>query len=109
MTQKRIDNEARTILGIVSRLGCALLLLAPIGLGSPRAEEPYPVRPIRLVVGFGAGGPTEIPAGFSAEKVGEALGESVIVGNTRAAAGLLATREALAHTRAGMPVLIGAH
>src|SRR6266403_3037543 len=109
MTQKRIDNEARTILGIVSRLGCALLLLAPIGLGAPRAEEPYPVRPIRLVVGFGAGGPTDIPARFIAEKLGEALGQRVIVENKPAAAGMIATRDALSQPRDGYTLLLCTH
>jgi tripartite-type tricarboxylate transporter receptor subunit TctC len=109
VTQKRIDNEARTILGIVSRLGCALLLLAPIGLGAPRAEEPYPVRPIRLVVGFGAGGPTDIPARFIAEKLGEALGQRVIVENKPAAAGMIATRDALSQPRDGYTLLLCTH
>ncbi len=109
MTQKRIDNEARTILGIVSRLGCALLLLAPIGLGAPRAEEPYPVRPIRLVVGFGAGGPTDIPARFIAERLGEALGQRVIVENKPAAAGMIATRDALSQPRDGYTLLLCTH
>ena len=55
MTQRRIHQQAPTKLAIASRLGCALLLLAFTGLGAPRAKELYPIRPIRLVVGFGAG------------------------------------------------------
>ena len=56
------------------KLGCALLLLALGAGGAARTEEPYPTRPLRLVVGFGAGGPTDIPARFVADKLGEALG-----------------------------------
>jgi len=109
MTQGHIDNEPRTMLAIARRLGCALLLLAPTGLGAPRAEEPYPVRPIRLVVGFGAGGPTDIPARFMAEKLGEMLGQRVIVENKPAAAGMIATRDALSQPRDGYTLLLCTH
>jgi len=97
------------MLAIASRLGCALLLLAPTGLGAPQAEELYPVRPIRLVVGFGAGGPTDIPARFIAEKLGEALGQRVIVENKPAAAGMIATRDALSQPRDGYTLLLCTH
>ncbi len=109
MTQRRIDNEPRTMLAIARRLGCALLLLAPTGLGAPRAEEPYPVRPIRLIVGFGAGGPTDIPARFMAEKLGEMLGQRVIVENKPAAAGMIATRDVLSQPRDGYTLLLCTH
>src|SRR5262249_60923540 len=75
-----------------TKLGCALLLLAlAADAGAASAGEPYPTRPIRLVVGFGAGGPTDIPARLVADKLGEALGPRGGVGNKPAAAGGVAT------------------
>ena len=69
----------------------------------------YPSRPIRLVVGFGAGGPTDIPARFIADKLGAALGQSVVVENKPAAGGIVATREVLAQPRDGYTLLLCTH
>ena len=82
-------------------LSCTLALLA-LGLsGAAPAQEAYPTRPIRLVVGFGAGGPTDIPARFIADKLSEALGQRVIVENKPAAAGMIAARDVLSQPRDG--------
>ncbi len=96
-------------MSLMNKLGCALLLLFVAGAGAARAEEPYPTRPIRLVVGFGAGGPTDIPARFIADKLGEALGQRVIVENKPAAAGMIATRDVLSQPRDGYTWLLCTH
>jgi tripartite-type tricarboxylate transporter receptor subunit TctC len=88
-------------------LCCAVALIA--GLSQAIAQEAYPARPIRLVVGFGAGGPTDIPARFVADKLGEALGQRVIVENKPAAAGMIATRDVLAQPRDGYTLLLCTH
>jgi tripartite-type tricarboxylate transporter receptor subunit TctC len=86
---------------------CALALVA--FAGGVVAQEGYPARPIRLVVGFGAGGPTDIPARFVADKLGEALGGRVLVENKPAAAGMVATRDALSQPRDGYTLLLCTH
>jgi tripartite-type tricarboxylate transporter receptor subunit TctC len=88
-------------------LGCGLAALAAFAVAS--AQETYPVKPIRLVVGFGAGGPTDIPARFVADKLGDALGQRVIVENKPAAAGMIATRDVLAQPRDGHTLLLCTH
>jgi len=60
-------------------------------------------------VGFGAGGPTDIPARFMADKLGEMLGQRVIVENKPAAAGMIATRDALSQPRDGYTLLLCTH
>ncbi len=86
--------------------GAALVL----GCSIPAtAQDAYPSRPIRLVVGFGAGGPTDIPARFIADKLGETLGHRVVVENKPAAAGLIATRDVLSQPRDGYNLLLCTH
>ncbi len=87
------------------------LLVAVVWLASQAAQsqEAYPTRPIRLIVGFAAGGSTDIPARYIADKLGELLGQRVVVENRPAAAGMLATREALAQPRDGYTLLLCTH
>ncbi len=73
------------------------------------ADDAYPKRTIRLLVGFGAGGPTDIPARFIANKLGDALGQPVIVENKPAAAGIMATRDLLAQAADGYTLLLCTH
>jgi tripartite-type tricarboxylate transporter receptor subunit TctC len=84
-----------------------LIGLAAAGWQASAAD--YPVRPIRLVVGFAAGGPTDIPARFIAEKLGDRLGQRVVVENKPAAAGMLATRDVLSQPRDGYNLLLCTH
>jgi len=73
------------------------------------AADTYPSRPVRLVVGFGAGGPTDIPARFIADKLGAALKQSVVVENKPAAGGIVATRDVLAQPHDGYTLLLCTH
>lgn len=88
---------------------CAVVAFALAGMRSSQAADPWPNRPIRLVVGFGAGGPTDIPARFVAEKLGDALGQRVFIENKPAAAGMIATRDVLSQPRDGYTLLFCTH
>jgi tripartite-type tricarboxylate transporter receptor subunit TctC len=85
---------------------CLLVLL---GGSLARADGTYPSRPIRLLVGFGAGGPTDIPARFIADKLGKALGQPVVVENKPAAGGIVATRDVIAQPADGYTLLLCTH
>jgi tripartite-type tricarboxylate transporter receptor subunit TctC len=71
------------------------LLISPLGgaaLAWPapaRAAEPFPSRPIRLIVPFPAGGGTDIVGRVLGQKLHEILGQPVIIDNRGGAGGTL--------------------
>lgn len=64
----------------VRRLAAGLAAVASL-VAAPAALAAYPEKPIRLIVGFSAGGTTDVVARIVGKEVGEALGEPVVVEN----------------------------
>lgn len=79
--------KRRTLLrGLAGSAGGAMAIPA-------LAQDRYPDRPIRLVVAFTAGGPTDLMARRVAERIGEPLGQPVVVENKTGAAGTIGAAE----------------
>jgi tripartite-type tricarboxylate transporter receptor subunit TctC len=97
-----MPNLVRAILG-----GVAGLLLS--GLGTNEAAAQYPARPIKLIVGFGAGGPTDIPARFIADKLSTILKQNIVVENKTGATGMIATRYVVSQPHDGYTLLLCTH
>lgn len=64
-----------------------------VGVTSATAQAQFPERPVRLLVGFGAGGGTDIASRLIARFLTEAWGKSVLVENKPGADGNIATVE----------------
>ena len=69
----------------------ALALVAATGAVS---AQDYPSRPIRFLVGFAAGGSSDIVARVIAQKMSEILGVAIAVENRTGANGTIAMRQA---------------
>ena len=78
-------------------LGCGVVIALCAALTATAAE--WPVRPVRILVPFAAGGVTDSIARISAEWLGRRLGQSVIVENRPGANGAIAV-EAVARSPA---------
>ena len=70
----------------------AFLLFALLSL--PALAQPYPSKPIRMILAFPPGGPTDINARIFALKLGESMNQQVIVDNKPGAGGNIAAAEA---------------
>ena len=67
-------------------VACAIVVAQTVNA----AEQPYPTRPIRLVVALAAGGPTDVVMRVAATKLSEQLGQQVVIDNRPAVGGSVA-------------------
>ena len=66
------------------------LALVVVSVPAGAQATKYPVKPVRMLVGFSAGGATDNVARFIAPKLGEVLGEQVVVENRPGASSMIA-------------------
>jgi tripartite-type tricarboxylate transporter receptor subunit TctC len=79
----------------MSRPARIVLALAAVALAATAHAQQYPNRPIRMLVGYAAGGGADALARIVAVKLGDALGQQVVVDN-RPGAGATLAADALA-------------
>ena len=90
------------------RLGLLTLPLLLAAAAPVRAQDPgYPGQPIRMVVGFPAGGPTDVAARVIADKLARSMGQPVIVDNRPGASGALGARLVAKAPADGCTLLLG--
>ncbi|SPR97901.1 tripartite tricarboxylate transporter substrate-binding protein [Cupriavidus taiwanensis] len=85
-----------------------LALPAAVAAGSATAANPYPSRPIRLVVPYAAGGGPDIQTRKLAERLAQVLGQPVVVENKVGAGGILAAEFVAQQPADGYTLMLGA-
>lgn len=90
----------------------ASLLAVPIA-GAPQAQAQsdagdYPNRPIRMIVGFGAGGANDVLARLVGQKMSESLGQPIVVENQPGAGGRLSAAYVMGQPADGYTLIVGA-
>jgi tripartite-type tricarboxylate transporter receptor subunit TctC len=80
----------------------AIIVLAGI---APALGQSYPTRPVRMVVGFPPGGPTDVIARVVAQKLSDSLGQQFVVENIGGAGGNTASGQVARATPDGYTIM----
>src|ERR1035437_10177977 len=86
-------------------LSTGFFACASLALSNSIAQT-YPAKPIRLIVGYTTGGPTDTTARMVAQKLSEHLGQPVIVENRAGASGTLGKDRVAASPPDGYTLLV---
>ena len=91
---RALATVALTVLAVVSPL--------------PASAQPYPSRPITVVVPFPAGGPSDVVARIVAEHMGKVLGQTLVIENVGGAGGTIGSARVAAAAPDGYTLLAAA-
>jgi tripartite-type tricarboxylate transporter receptor subunit TctC len=91
-------------MGLHALKACALAALV---ISAAAHAQVYPAKPIRMIVAYPPGGGTDIVGRTLAQKLGEALGQSVVVENRAGASGNIGTELAARAAPDGYTILMG--
>jgi tripartite-type tricarboxylate transporter receptor subunit TctC len=89
MSQNGMQSVKNTL-----RLGMSVICMAILTGPAALAAEPYPVKPVRLVVGYAAGNITDVVARVIAPKISERWKQAVVIENRPGQGGSIAAQQA---------------
>ena len=90
---------------------CSIMAAALVALSLvaslPASAQPFPNRPIHLIVAYSPGGTGDVVARVIADRLGTALGQSIVVENRAGASGAIGAQAVLNATPDGHTLLLG--
>jgi tripartite-type tricarboxylate transporter receptor subunit TctC len=84
----------------------SLLMMLLVAVAPSLAAQPWPSKPLRLIVPFPPGGTSDIVARLAGERLGARLGQAVVVDNRAGVAGLIGTEAAAKSAADGYTLLL---
>src|SRR5688572_8314681 len=96
-----MEEAMRTVTSIVATV------IALNSTAAMAAQQTFPSRPIRLIVGFAPGGNTDTVGRLVGQKLGERLGTQVVIDNRGGAGGTIGTEMAARANRDGHTLTMG--
>lgn len=84
---------------------CCLSWMLSSGIVTAQAAESYPSKPVQMIIGYAAGGPTDVTGRVLAKEMTALLDVSVVVSNKTGGASLIGTKEVLQSSPDGYTLL----
>ena len=91
----------------VTDMRAAAILLYALYAGVALAADDYPARPIRMMIPFPAGGPSDFVGRLISQNLTDILGKQVVVDNRAGASGIIGTEIAVRSDPDGYTLLFG--
>ena len=104
---RRVNHNKGRGTPVKIRILTALAALSMVAMTAPAfAQADYPNRPVKWVVGYPAGGTTDILARIIGQRLSEKLGQQFIIENKPGAGNNIATEQVVTSTPDGYTLLL---